>query len=307
MIATRLRRGDVVEAARSSRSGSATSRRRPRSISSSALREAAHVEDHPQEEPCRPRGPSSTGPTGRCWPRASAGSAATAATIPGRSSHLTSSRPVSTTMGLRPICSLGQICLRCERSQEPYRVLRPDLSQLRPARGHRLQLRGRGQPAAAIAPSPRELGAYNYFRDNVAGVQREWWFHRSGCGEWFLAERDTRTNEVLLTALPERRSGGGRRAVDVSPRCRTAAAASASTRGRELALQLRRQARSAASRATRSARRCSPPAGARSRAASSTTARAGCMCCAGQCPNCLVAGRRRARACAPAPSRCARA
>ena len=37
----------------------------------------------------------------------------------------------------------------------------------------------------------------------MAGVQREWWFHRSGCGEWFLAERDTRTNEVLLTELPD--------------------------------------------------------------------------------------------------------
>ena len=24
----------------------------------------------------------------------------------------------------------------------------------------------------------------------------------SGCGAWFLAERDTRTNEVLLTELP---------------------------------------------------------------------------------------------------------
>ena len=41
-----------------------------------------------------------------------------------------------------------------------------------------------------------------YFRDNVAGVQREWWFHRSGCREWFIADRDTRTNEVLMTALP---------------------------------------------------------------------------------------------------------
>ena len=56
--------------------------------------------------------------------------------------------------------------------------------------------------SADAEPSPRELGAYNYFRDNVAGVQREWWFHRSGCGEWFLAERDTRTNAVLLTELP---------------------------------------------------------------------------------------------------------
>ena len=48
----------------------------------------------------------------------------------------------------------------------------------------------------------RELNAYNYFRKNVAGVQREWWFHRSGCRAWFQADRDTRTNVVLATALP---------------------------------------------------------------------------------------------------------
>ena len=53
------------------------------------------------------------------------------------------------------------------------------------------------------APSPRELNTYNYFRRNVAGVQREWWYHRSGCRTWFLAERDTRTNEVLRVGLPE--------------------------------------------------------------------------------------------------------
>ena len=52
-------------------------------------------------------------------------------------------------------------------------------------------------------PTLRELGAYNYFRRNVAGVQREWWYHRSGCREWFLAERDTRTNDVQWTALPQ--------------------------------------------------------------------------------------------------------
>ena len=44
-----------------------------------------------------------------------------------------------------------------------------------------------------------ELSAYVYFRGNVAGVQREWWYHRVGCGLWFVAERDTRTNEVLRT------------------------------------------------------------------------------------------------------------
>jgi sarcosine oxidase subunit delta len=61
-----------------------------------------------------------------------------------------------------------------------------------------------------VAPRPksrpesmRELASYTYFRRNVAGVQREWWVHRSGCGQWFLAERDTRTNEVSWTARPE--------------------------------------------------------------------------------------------------------
>lgn len=28
----------------------------------------------------------------------------------------------------------------------------------------------------------------------LAGVQKEWWFHRSGCGSWFTIFRDTRTN-----------------------------------------------------------------------------------------------------------------
>jgi sarcosine oxidase subunit delta len=51
-------------------------------------------------------------------------------------------------------------------------------------------------------PSFRELCEYNYFRRNVAGVQREWWYHRSGCRTWFQAERDTRTNAVLRVGLP---------------------------------------------------------------------------------------------------------
>ena len=49
----------------------------------------------------------------------------------------------------------------------------------------------------------RELTSYLYFRKNVAGVQREWWYHRLGCELWFQAERDTRTNEVLKTELLE--------------------------------------------------------------------------------------------------------
>ena len=60
----------------------------------------------------------------------------------------------------------------------------------------------------ASRPDRRELNTYNYFRRNVAGVQREWWQHRTGCGEWFLAERDTRTNEVQWTALPSEAAAG---------------------------------------------------------------------------------------------------
>ena len=53
-----------------------------------------------------------------------------------------------------------------------------------------------------VKPTLRELGDYVFFRRNVAGVQREWWYHRTGCGLWFIAERDTRTNGVLKVELP---------------------------------------------------------------------------------------------------------
>jgi heterotetrameric sarcosine oxidase delta subunit len=52
------------------------------------------------------------------------------------------------------------------------------------------------------SPSLRELASYVYFRRNVAGVQREWWYHRLGCEVWFQAERDTRTNEVIHVEIP---------------------------------------------------------------------------------------------------------
>jgi heterotetrameric sarcosine oxidase delta subunit len=65
------------------------------------------------------------------------------------------------------------------------------------------EFRFQGEVTRRPGPSPtlRELTEYVYFRDNVAGVQREWWYHRVGCGLWFVAERDTRTNEVLRTEI----------------------------------------------------------------------------------------------------------
>jgi sarcosine oxidase, subunit delta len=51
--------------------------------------------------------------------------------------------------------------------------------------------------------SDAEWAAHLYSRRNVDGPQEEWWFHRFGCREWFLARRDTRSNEVSGTWLPE--------------------------------------------------------------------------------------------------------
>jgi sarcosine oxidase subunit delta len=57
---------------------------------------------------------------------------------------------------------------------------------------------GEARTRPAGTPSLRELTDYLYFRGNVAGVQREWWRHGAGCGEWFVAERDTRTNALTV-------------------------------------------------------------------------------------------------------------
>jgi heterotetrameric sarcosine oxidase delta subunit len=60
-----------------------------------------------------------------------------------------------------------------------------------------------GRPPAD-APLP-ELARYLFFRRNVAGPNVEWWYHRDGCRRWFLAVRDTRTNDVRQTYWPSDR------------------------------------------------------------------------------------------------------
>jgi heterotetrameric sarcosine oxidase delta subunit len=42
---------------------------------------------------------------------------------------------------------------------------------------------------------------------NTAGVQTEWWFHRSGCRQWLQAVRNTISNEVLESFLPPENRG----------------------------------------------------------------------------------------------------
>jgi heterotetrameric sarcosine oxidase delta subunit len=71
------------------------------------------------------------------------------------------------------------------------------------------EFRFQGELTRRPRPNPtlRELTDYMYFRDNVAGVQREWWYHRIGCGTWFIAERDTRTNDVRQVEFPNPERG----------------------------------------------------------------------------------------------------
>ncbi len=61
--------------------------------------------------------------------------------------------------------------------------------------------RGEQTPDLDDGMAHRALHRAIHLRRNVAGVQREWWQHRAGCGRWFVADRDTRTNEVHRTGL----------------------------------------------------------------------------------------------------------
>ncbi len=36
-----------------------------------------------------------------------------------------------------------------------------------------------------------------HVNDSAAGVQKEWWNHRDGCGVWFTLFRDTLTNREV--------------------------------------------------------------------------------------------------------------
>jgi sarcosine oxidase subunit delta len=55
-----------------------------------------------------------------------------------------------------------------------------------------------GEVKQRPAPDASDLDwtHYTYTKVNQAGVQKEWWYHRSGCRQWFQALRNTLTNEV---------------------------------------------------------------------------------------------------------------
>jgi sarcosine oxidase subunit delta len=59
------------------------------------------------------------------------------------------------------------------------------------------ELRAMPDPAAA---SDAEWADYVFNKSGVAGVKQEWWCHTPS-GVWFIAERDTATDEIRRTYL----------------------------------------------------------------------------------------------------------
>ena len=58
----------------------------------------------------------------------------------------------------------------------------------------------RPMPEPVLA-TDAEWAEYVFHRDGAPGVKKEWWYHIPS-GTWFLAERDTRSDEILRTYLP---------------------------------------------------------------------------------------------------------
>jgi sarcosine oxidase subunit delta len=68
---------------------------------------------------------------------------------------------------------------------------------------------GETNPRPAPDASAHDLAHYLFFRRNVAAPNVEWWYHRDGCRQWFLALRDTRNNAVHETYRPSERAERG--------------------------------------------------------------------------------------------------
>jgi heterotetrameric sarcosine oxidase delta subunit len=58
----------------------------------------------------------------------------------------------------------------------------------------------RKRPGPTVAE--RDWAEYSYMRENVLGVEKEWWYHKLGCKKWLVAQRDTRDNAVVKTFWP---------------------------------------------------------------------------------------------------------
>ena len=50
--------------------------------------------------------------------------------------------------------------------------------------------------------SDREWAEFIFMEDNKLGVVKEWWFHNPS-SYWFIAERNTQTDEIIRTYPPD--------------------------------------------------------------------------------------------------------
>ena len=57
------------------------------------------------------------------------------------------------------------------------------------------------RPAKPLETNDADWSDYVFMKKNKLGVQVEWWYHSSGCSTWFLAERHTKSNEVIQTLM----------------------------------------------------------------------------------------------------------
>lgn len=68
------------------------------------------------------------------------------------------------------------------------------------------------RPATPAEVGDEDWARYLFVRTNPKGVHAERWLHAHGCGRWFNALRDTRSDAVLATyrmgtPRPERGAG----------------------------------------------------------------------------------------------------
>ncbi len=67
--------------------------------------------------------------------------------------------------------------------------------------------------ASVKRPDPAAPGAeeafyeYVYLRDNPAGPFAELWYHTGGCRSWVVVNRDTRSHEMLGSAMANALAG----------------------------------------------------------------------------------------------------
>lgn len=63
-------------------------------------------------------------------------------------------------------------------------------------------VRGEAQPQRPeYAQGQQAFAEYVYGRTNIAGVQKEHWYHGVGCRNWLVVERDTRSHAIVSVAF----------------------------------------------------------------------------------------------------------